>query len=89
MPTLERTVGVEAVLGMHAAIIGSIPPAEMAKSLALMLPSMNIDDRTELLGALRAERAPGFPGSLESGRIGPRRPRIAGGRQLRLGVSTN
>jgi hypothetical protein len=26
----------------------------MARSLALMLPAMNIDDRTELLGGMRA-----------------------------------
>jgi hypothetical protein len=53
MPTLERTVGVEAVLGMHLAIVSSIPPAEMAKSLAFMLPAMNIDDRAELLNGMR------------------------------------
>ena len=34
--------------------MGSIPPEEMATSLALMLPAMNVDDRTELLGGMRA-----------------------------------
>jgi Hemerythrin HHE cation binding domain len=54
MPALERAVGVEAVVGMHMAIISSIPPAEMAASLAFMLPAMNADDRAELLGGMRA-----------------------------------
>ena len=53
----------------------------MAKSLALMLPAMNIDDRTELLGGMRAG-APaevfdgvwGLAGSvLDTGDCGPGR----------------
>jgi hypothetical protein len=54
MPALETAVGVEAVVGIHQAILAAIPPQEMAKSLALMLPAMNIDGRTELLGGMRA-----------------------------------
>ena len=54
MPALERTIGVDAVIGMHVAIVGSIPPEQMAQSLAFMLPAMNVDDRTELLGGMRA-----------------------------------
>ena len=57
MPALEEAVGVEAVVGIHQAILGAIPPQEMAKSLALMLPAMNVDGRTELLGGMR-EGAP-------------------------------
>jgi hypothetical protein len=53
MPTLERAVGVDAVIGMHMAIVGSIPPEQMGQSLAFMLPAMNVDDRTELLGGMR------------------------------------
>ncbi len=55
MPALAAALGPVAVLGIHQAIIGSIPPAEMAESLALMIPAMNVDDRTELLGGMRAE----------------------------------
>jgi len=55
MPALERAVGVDAVLGMHAEILSSIPPDEMARSLALMLPAMNIDDRADMLGGMRAQ----------------------------------
>ena len=54
MPALETAIGLEAVIGVHQQIIGSIPPDEMARSLALMLPAMNVDDRTELLGGMRA-----------------------------------
>lgn len=54
MPTLEAEIGVEATGGIHQQIIGSIPPEDLARSLALMLPAMNIDDRAELLGGMRA-----------------------------------
>lgn len=54
MPALEAAIGPEATLGIHQAIVGSIPPEELARSLAIMLPAMNVDDRTELLGGIRA-----------------------------------
>lgn len=54
MPALEAAVGVDEVVAIHQAILGSIPPDEMAKSLSLMIPAMNIDDRAELLGGMRA-----------------------------------
>jgi Hemerythrin HHE cation binding domain len=54
MPALHELLGAEVMLGVHQQIIGSIPPAEMARSLALMLPAMNLDDRTELLGGMQA-----------------------------------
>ncbi len=54
MPALERAIGPEAVVAIHQAIIGAIPPDEMATSLAFMLPAMNLDDRAELLGGMRA-----------------------------------
>jgi hypothetical protein len=54
MPALEDTVGVEAAIAMHGQIVGSIPPDELAQSLAVMLPAMNVDDRTELLGGVKA-----------------------------------
>jgi hypothetical protein len=54
MPAIEDAVGVEACAALHHAIVSSIPPGEMAKSLAFMLPAMNVDDRVELLGGMRA-----------------------------------
>lgn len=58
MPALESAIGVEAVLGIHQAIVGAIPPDEMARSLAIMLPAMDIDDRAELLGGMAAGAPP-------------------------------
>jgi hypothetical protein len=54
MPALEAAVGVEAVVTMHQAILAGIPPEEMGRSLALMIPAMNVDNRVELLGGMRA-----------------------------------
>jgi hypothetical protein len=53
MPAIERAVGFEQVLAIHQAIVGSIPPDQMAKSLAVMMPAMNLDDRADLLGGMR------------------------------------
>ena len=58
MPALEDAIGPEAVLGLHVAIVSSIPPPEMMRSLAFMLPAMNLDDRAELLGGVRATAPP-------------------------------
>lgn len=58
MPLLDRAMAFEELLGIHQAIIGSIPPPDMAKSLALMLPAMNVDDRTEMLGGMRMSAPP-------------------------------
>jgi hypothetical protein len=53
MPALEAAVGVEACVGIHQAIVGSIPPEELARTMAIMIPAMNVDDRTELLGGMQ------------------------------------
>lgn len=54
MPALERAVGPAVVGAMHGAIVGSIPPDELVRSLAFMLPAMNVDDRCEMLGGIQA-----------------------------------
>ncbi len=53
MPTLERAIGPDGCGALHAAIVSSIAPDEMARSLAFMLPAMNVDDRVELLSGIR------------------------------------
>jgi len=58
MPGLQAAIGFEAVLGVHQQIVGSIPPPVMAQSLAFMLPAMNVDDRTDLLGGMQAGAPP-------------------------------
>ena len=54
MPALEEVIGVEATVELNVAIVSSIPPDEMAKSLALMLPAMNLEDRFDLLSGMRS-----------------------------------
>ncbi len=54
MPAVEAAVGVDAVVGIHVQIISAIPPHEMGAAVAIMLPAMNVDDRTELLGGIKA-----------------------------------
>jgi hypothetical protein len=53
MPAIERAIGPEGALDVHVAIVSAIPPELMARSLAFMLPAMNIDDRTELLTGMK------------------------------------
>lgn len=53
MPVLDRALAFEELVTMHQSIVGSIPPQELGKGLSIMLPAMNVDDRTELLGGVR------------------------------------
>ena len=52
---LDSALGFEGLLAINGAIIGTMPPAELTAGLAVMFPAMNVDDRTELLGGMRAE----------------------------------
>lgn len=54
MPALADAVPVEELLAINGAIVSSIPPERMSASLAFMLPAMNVLDRTEMLGGMRA-----------------------------------
>ena len=58
LPALESAIGPEAVEDIHRAIVSSIPPDEMARALAVMLPAMNIDNRVDMLGGMRAGAPP-------------------------------
>lgn len=51
---IESAVGIDGVLAIHGAIIGNMPPQQLVAGLALMFPAMNVDDRTDLLGGMRA-----------------------------------
>lgn len=53
MPALARAVGPAALGEIHEAIVSSIPPDDMARSLSAMLPAMNLEDRAELLGGMQ------------------------------------
>jgi hypothetical protein len=58
MPALLSAIGVEGACAIHQAIVSSIPPPTMAKSLALMVPAMNLDDRAEMLGGMEHDAPP-------------------------------
>jgi len=58
MPAVFDAIGVEGSVGIHRAIVASIPPPLMAKTLALMIPAMNVDDRAEMLGGMQASAPP-------------------------------
>ncbi len=58
MPALLDAIGVEGAVGVHQAIVTSIPPPVMAKALAVMIPAMNLDDRAELLGHMQHDAPP-------------------------------
>lgn len=53
-PALESAIGVEGVLGVHGSIIANMPPDQLIGGLAVMFPAMNVDDRTEVLGGMKA-----------------------------------
>ncbi len=53
-PAIEAAIGADALREIDAALVASIPPHEMADALAVMLPAMNVDDRSELLGGIQA-----------------------------------
>lgn len=58
MPALCEAMSVPELVAVNQALVGSIPPDEMARGMALMLPAMNVDDRTELLGGMQAGAPP-------------------------------
>ena len=58
MPAVLDAVGVEATIVIHQAIVGSIAPERMAQTLSFMLPAINVDDRTEMLGGMRQSAPP-------------------------------
>lgn len=58
MPALGDAMTVDELAAVEHAIVSSIPPDEMRVALSLMLPAMNVDDRTELLSNMRAGAPP-------------------------------
>jgi hypothetical protein len=58
MPAVAQFVGPDELLALDQEIVASIPPDQVAHAMALMLPAMNVDDRTELLGGMQAGAPP-------------------------------
>jgi hypothetical protein len=62
-PALVAAIGTAAAEDLHAALVATIPPAEMGAGLGLMLPAMNVEERVELLRGVQAHApAPVFEG---------------------------
>jgi len=58
MVLLSQHLTFDELLAIDNAIVASIPPDMMAKSAALMLPAMNVDDQAELYAGARAGAPP-------------------------------
>ncbi len=54
LPALEAAIGVDGVRELEQAFVAAVPPEEKLDGMILMLPAMNVEDRTEVLGAIRA-----------------------------------
>jgi len=57
-PQLSIAMGPDELAAVNQVIVASIPPDEVELGLRLMLPAMNVDDRVELLGGMRAGAPP-------------------------------
>ncbi|HZR12342.1 MAG TPA: hemerythrin domain-containing protein [Acidimicrobiia bacterium] len=66
MPALAARVTADELRSVHEAILASIPPDEMAMSLSMMLPAINVDERVEVLAGVRA----GAPAEVFTGVLG-------------------
>jgi len=53
-PTLQAAVGDDGMRQIQGQIIGTMDPRELIAALAVMLPAMNVDERSELLGGMQA-----------------------------------
>ena len=64
-PAIFDHLGLEECLTIHHRILSAISPDEMGWSLAKMVPSINVDDRTEMFVGMRADApAEAFQGML-------------------------
>ena len=54
LPALVQRLGVDALLGIHGAIMASLSPEQFTRGFAAILPAINVDDRCEMLGGMRA-----------------------------------
>jgi hypothetical protein len=58
MVMLSQYVSADELRTIDHAIVASIPPEQMAKAAAYMLPAMNVEDQTELYAGARAGAPP-------------------------------
>jgi hypothetical protein len=59
MPALETAIGMEAVVAIHHQLLDNMPPEDLMGALAIMIPAINLEDRTEMLAGIRSD-APAY-----------------------------
>jgi hypothetical protein len=63
MPALSSMLPVDKLVGIEHDIVSSIPPEDMPYGLSLMLPAMNVDERSAFFAGMQANApAPVFAG---------------------------
>ena len=89
MRVLADHLGIGELLGLHEQILGSVAPDVLGRFIELMLPAVNVVDRTEMLGGMRAT-APAevfeAPWALAGRVLSPRESRTTASR---LGVAVD
>ena len=60
MPELRAVMPTDELIGVDLAIRGSIPPQEMAAVMTYLLPAMDVEERTEMLGGMAMAPPPVF-----------------------------
>jgi hypothetical protein len=58
MPALWEVLSDEEILNVSAQLRGSIPPPRMAEYLSVMLPAMNLQERTAMLSGMKQAAPP-------------------------------
>jgi AcrR family transcriptional regulator len=54
MPVLQAAMTDEQLLQVSAQLRGAIPPPRMAQYVSIMLPAMNVEERTQMFAGLKA-----------------------------------
>src|SRR5579884_2249301 len=58
MAALRETTSVEDLLGVQAAVRSSVPPSTMCRFIEVLMPALNPEERTEVLGGMYAGAPP-------------------------------
>jgi len=54
LPALEDAIGIDGVTELEMAFLAAIPAEEKLDGMGLMFPAMNVEERVEVLGMIRA-----------------------------------
>ncbi len=54
MPALQERLPIEKIVSIHESVIASMAPDELTRGLVAIFPAINVEDRCEMLGGMRA-----------------------------------